>query len=145
MKNGEREKPILFSGRLVRAIIEGCKTQTRRVIKPQPNRVEEHLAQLELGQNITVPDGWAWRSLYCSDKAEHFANHLAVHCPYGQTGDKLWVREAHRFTGGGEDFPLQTVRFRASEDGHDKDTLAPVDSHASLGLAHPTRDSRCSR
>ena len=52
------EKPILFNGEMVRAILEGRKTQTRRVIKPQPSD-QGHIGE----------------------------------CPYGQPGDKLWVRE----------------------------------------------------
>lgn len=54
-----KEKPIIFSGPMVRAILEGRKTQTRRVVKPQPI------------------DG----------------NPCQRSCPYGQPGDRLWVRE----------------------------------------------------
>ena len=62
------EKPILFSGPLVRAIIEGRKTQTRRVIKPDWYRC------LDLSD--------------ADDVAKAFAR-----CPYGEPGDQLWVRE----------------------------------------------------
>ena len=58
------ERPILFNGDMVRAILAGAKTQTRRAVKPQPRIVDG------------VPD---WKS---------------VRCPYGQPGDRLWVREA---------------------------------------------------
>ncbi len=59
------EKPILFSGEMVKAVLAGRKTQTRRVVKPQPNPAD--------WQRIT-PEGWR--------------------CPYGSPGGTLWVREA---------------------------------------------------
>lgn len=58
-----KERPILFSGPMVRAILEGRKTQTRRVKKPQP---------IDLGVIHIVGQ---------------------IKCPYGQPGDRLWVRE----------------------------------------------------
>jgi len=67
-----KERPILFSGDMVRAILEGRKTQTRRVIKPQP---------------IPCEDGsFDWRG----DNYEILPRRL---CPYGREGDRLWVRE----------------------------------------------------
>jgi len=72
-----KERPILFSGSMVRAILAGTKTQTRRVVKPwtpRPNAsakaVPEDVAYL--------PDFTCYRTT----------------CPYGQPGDRLWVREA---------------------------------------------------
>lgn len=66
-----KERPILFSGPMVRAILEGRKTQTRRVVKPQP----DYVCQLE-----KMPfTGQHW------DKR--------IKCHYGQPGDRLWVRE----------------------------------------------------
>lgn len=78
-----RERPILFSGEMVRAILEGRKSQTRRVIVPQPMR----------GHWIDRVKGYseAW--------AEYFSNakvHGTLSCPYGEVGDRLWVREAWR-------------------------------------------------
>lgn len=62
------ERPILFSGPMVRAILDGKKTQTRRVIR----------------------DAW-WR---CLDPEDADDRALAVRqSPYGQPGDTLWVRE----------------------------------------------------
>lgn len=58
-----RERPILFSGPMVRALLDGRKTQTRRVVNPQP---------------ATSSDGRA-----CGP----------IRCPYGAPGDTLWVRE----------------------------------------------------
>lgn len=80
-----KERPILFSGPMVRAILEGRKTQTRRVVKPQPWKDCR---------------AWFWKK---NPKAERYcdfgwaddfpANLLADECPYGQIGDRLWVRE----------------------------------------------------
>lgn len=74
-----RERPILFSGRLMRAILEGRKTVTRRVVKPQPNAEGcPNAKMVDLGSAFGLLDGCLsgeWR------------------CPYGVPGDRLWVRE----------------------------------------------------
>ncbi|MBW0795199.1 hypothetical protein KX852_05915 [Pseudomonas aeruginosa] len=78
-----RERPILFNDQMVRAILDGRKTVTRRVMKPQP-----------------VLDGhfWTYGGAGWSDRINSLtpvAGHsLAARCPYGQPGDRLWVREA---------------------------------------------------
>lgn len=68
-----KERPILFSGPMVRAILEGRKSQTRRVIKPQP--------RLAPDQDESLVNA-AWQSGF-----------VDVPCPYGEHGDLLWVRE----------------------------------------------------
>ncbi|HDR9277157.1 TPA: hypothetical protein QDB24_005294 [Burkholderia vietnamiensis] len=84
-----KERPILFSGPMVRAILEGRKTQTRRVVKPAG---AHHLFQFrgkDEARGADEPTGeWAW----CS--AEHVVSDH-IHCPYGKPGDRLWVRETH--------------------------------------------------
>lgn len=78
-----KERPILFSGPMVRAILEGRKTMTRRVVKPDG---AHHLFPfLDLPGNQTGE--WAW----CS--SSHVVS-KHIHCPYGQVGDRLWVRES---------------------------------------------------
>ena len=75
-----KERPVLFNGEMVRAILAGQKTQTRRVIKPQP--VDVGSGQLTWkegtghGAGAPVKDAGWW-----------------FDCPYGQPGDRLWVRE----------------------------------------------------
>lgn len=77
-----KERPILFSAPMVRAILAGQKTQTRRVVKPQG---AHHLFPfLDLPGNPTGE--WAW----CS--SSHVVSRH-IHCPYGQPGDRLWVKE----------------------------------------------------
>lgn len=73
-----KERPILFSAPMVRAILEGRKTQTRRVVKLQPDRVwpDEVTPHWNVGGNRTLPGA---------------SN--PIRCPYGVPGDRLWVRE----------------------------------------------------
>ncbi len=75
--------PILFTADMVRAILEGRKTQTRRIIKPQPRQ--------------DASGGWQYGKDYrnsCSAAASPATDVLFPYeCPYGQPGHHLWVRE----------------------------------------------------
>ena len=72
-------RPIAFSGPMVRAILEGRKTQTRRIVK---RNLDERVA---LGR----------KNWHCED------TNASLGCPYGQIGDRLWVRESFHFQQGG--------------------------------------------
>lgn len=78
-----RERPILFSGAMVRAILDDRKSQTRRVVKPQPD--------------IVTSDGVPAR--FTPRDAELGRLGEVIRCPYGQPGDRLWVKETIRKTG----------------------------------------------
>lgn len=81
------ERPILMSPPMVRAILEGRKTQTRRVMKPQPMRPEV-APHCENGW-------WMWR-VWTPENAERGFPSVRTgdrRCPYGVPGDRLWVRE----------------------------------------------------
>lgn len=78
-----KERSILFSALMVRALLDGSKTQTRRVMKPQPD--------IRNGQVWTGLMGW--RPLY---KELRHPSLKSLICPYGQPSDRLWVREAWR-------------------------------------------------
>ena len=90
-----RERPILFNAPMVRAILDGRKTQTRRPVKPQP----------------VMQDGWVGGAYWQPKKSpahgfpERFCiRDIVAMCPLGQPGDRLWLRETHRATdvlGGG--------------------------------------------
>ena len=84
-----KEYPILFSGEMVRAILEGRKTQTRRVIKPQPIMMDSGT-----WYPSDVPgDGKNKTGLHYANE-NHMRKGLPFDfCPYGQPGDRLWVRE----------------------------------------------------
>lgn len=75
-----KERPILFSAPMVRAILEGRKTVTRRAVRAgfNPKDLEGTLSASEC------------RKLY-RELPQHFG--ASYFCPYGQPGDRLWVRE----------------------------------------------------
>ena len=78
------ERPILFSGPMVRAILDGRKTQTRRVVKRRLYDLENRDDDSQSGWCQSWPDrGWT-PDLIARDYP----------CPYGQPGDRLWVRES---------------------------------------------------
>lgn len=76
-----KERPILFSGPMVRAILDGRKTQTRRIVKPQPTN--DYVTFMPLSSELVG----------VTKHGGPIDNRGWLHCPYGKTGDRLWVRE----------------------------------------------------
>ena len=82
-----RERPILFSAPMVRAILDGRKTQTRRVVKPRHDwHVDEVPDRNDVWRNWPVFEAY----VYAEPET------IEVPCPYGEPGDRLWVRETWR-------------------------------------------------
>ncbi|WP_447880304.1 hypothetical protein [Serratia fonticola] len=92
-----KERPVLFNGDMVRAILDGRKTQTRRVMKPQPepcDYVDEH------GK---PRGGHSWPSnifqtmLHVEEELQNgkgdWVGLVGDACPFGDIGGRLWVRE----------------------------------------------------
>lgn len=78
-----KERPIIMTGESVRAILDGRKTQTRRVVKPQPT-----------GANYwTVYYDFELRDTFYPNKCNSIP--VVLHCPYGEPGDLLWVKESY--------------------------------------------------
>jgi hypothetical protein len=75
---GMKERPILFSAPMVRALLDGRKTQTRRVVKLRGKFAD--------GADVVVHGGRVWKPARVD-----YSGYVA--CPYGQPGDRLWVRE----------------------------------------------------
>ena len=88
-----KERPILFSGEMVRAILDGKKTQTRRVIKPQPTITTKsnYLCNFEMEKGKRYAAGLG---VEIQNLADCFKG-IGRFCPYGKVGDRLWVRETH--------------------------------------------------
>ncbi|KVA45299.1 hypothetical protein [Burkholderia cepacia] len=91
------ERPILFSGPMVRAILEGRKTQTRRVAIPKRSFIDFIGGGPKDGPDWNDPACWGfedpntgfWWALRGNDECHQLP------CPYGAVGDRLWVRETH--------------------------------------------------
>lgn len=110
-----KERPILFAPDMAAAVRDGTKTQTRRVVKPQP--------VLERGV-------WRWQPKKgCDINVEHLNPSLISKlCPYGGPGDRLWVREKfidgwdapdgdlQQYDEGGNELP-QKVWYAADDNG----------------------------
>lgn len=108
-----KERPILFSGPMVRALLDGRKTQTRRVMKVQPP-TEEAFRGSSFGLDRAVADGV---KMYSQNDYNRLPKHPTdweltgsvgvardagfprrYRCPYGAVGDRLWVKETWRPT-----------------------------------------------
>jgi len=85
-----KERPILFNAPMVRALLAGTKTQTRRVVKPEGAHNLFQFRGTTAAAGADEPTGeWGW----CG--SEQVVN-KHIHCPYGKPGDRLWVRETFR-------------------------------------------------
>lgn len=82
-----KERPILFSGPMVRAILSGQKTVTRRIVKPQYLDGPWSVRQTESPRHERHSHDW-----WLPTGSQPYA--ALPPCPYGQIGDRLWVREA---------------------------------------------------
>ena len=83
-----KERPIIFSTELIPKILDGSKVQTRRAIKiPEGGRIK--VSTRYLSPNATNPKGGV---SICFDQTG-LADWKVMPCPYGQVGDRLWVRE----------------------------------------------------
>ena len=89
-----KERGMIFNGEMVRAILDGRKTQTRRPIKWKQTRFTE-IGEREDGSK------WPW-----SEDAEHACDFWHP-CPFGAVGDRIWVRET-----------WQAIHDYCDENGH---------------------------
>lgn len=76
-----KERPMMFNAEMVRAVLDGRKTQTRRIMKNQP-------CESVVGGAVSVRNvggGYQW---FADD-----GDSCVFHCPIGAVGDRIWVRE----------------------------------------------------
>lgn len=121
-----KERPILFSAPMVRAILGGHKTQTRRILKVQPDFSI-------LKPEFQNPDLWEFRKRFMMYADDWYGHEHAMYrktevnpdmpvyqhrSPYGEPGDRLWVREtfAHIYRGNA-----------VPESRHDEDVVYAAD------------------
>ena len=107
-----KERPVIFNGNMVRAILDGRKTQTRRIVKPTPDdwidrlhgndlrgRAPYDMEHYETGATI----GYGFQS----EDTDYF-------CRYGRPGERLWVRESVNAWRG--DNHAMAVRYSADDE-----------------------------
>lgn len=96
-----KERPMIFNAEMVRAILDGRKTQTRRIVKGVPSSHNFH--------------GWVMSSTSAKDEGKAcwavgkspLLNHpIRMRCPFGEVGDRIWVRETW-------------ARYNIDQDSHD--------------------------
>lgn len=100
-----KERPILFSAPMINALLEGLKTQTRRIMKPQPEGRPMPLAHWARGLADACGVSPSREEIHA--KAERLRGRVfpferkdserlySPPCPYGYPGDRLWVKETH--------------------------------------------------
>jgi hypothetical protein len=121
-----KERPMLFSAPMVRAILEGRKTQTRRISKDQPNFA------FGVKQIVRVPDPWHDEAFagtpaegmgtkgkrqiqwHCEDYAGNLVCAIDIRCPYGVPGDRLWVKETWAWSGTDKQITPSDPWYRAT-------------------------------
>ncbi|MEL1719668.1 morphogenetic protein [Klebsiella variicola] len=84
------ERGMIFNGEMVRAILDGRKTQTRRIMTVQPESSEfglRYIAESSLAKEVGM---YFWSQ---SDACGMKARSKPFACPYGKPGDRIWVRE----------------------------------------------------
>jgi len=125
-----KERMIICNADEVRALLDGQPVELRRVVKDRAHSVEYYSCYGDSFGGLTVKDGYLWHSnTLQSDLPEHREAWLAK-CPYGQPGDRLWVRETWAINRLFDDVPPRHIED--GEDGlwwrADKSSLRPLNA-----------------
>ncbi|MEN4566151.1 hypothetical protein [Pantoea agglomerans] len=126
-----KERPIIFNADMVRAVLEGRKTQTRRIMRVQPESNQFGLRRIIASAKRSDTGKYHWTE---SNATGNHIRSAPFSCPFGAIGDRLWVRESFyehgHWQGGGYD----------PEDSYfvsDKQVLYPAD-----GIKRPAERKR---
>ncbi len=109
------ERGIIFSAPMIRALLAGTKSQTRRAI------AERDLGPIRSEGADLMADGlWYWRA-----GKIHYQG--GFRCPYGVPGDRLWVRETFRVEDGcSNESGRNGVHYRADDEPGDQRWTSPI-------------------
>jgi hypothetical protein len=92
-----KERGILFGAPMIRALLAGAKTQTRRILKPFPTAALPGPSEAGPWDYLPSPNAkcaFLFKSWETKDKKGGVSIPIP-RCPYGAAGDRLWVRETH--------------------------------------------------
>lgn len=104
-----KERGMIFNSEMVRAILEGRKTQTRRIMKVQPGTPEFGLRRIIESSKANENGMYFWSQ---DDACGIKARSKPFLFPYGEVGDRIWVRETFRVHSRATD--VATLVYRAS-------------------------------
>jgi hypothetical protein len=88
-----KERGIMFSSAMVRALLDGRKTQTRRLVTPQPSDYVEGPLHWPRKHAAPYLDQYNKGPFWCWWSSDDRQGPDWIKCPYGVAGDRLWVRE----------------------------------------------------
>lgn len=133
-----KERPILMSAPMVRAILDGRKTVTRRIVKPQPEK------WIDCYKRSASPLHWLPEGVFLSDPSGFFGkgklsirmNGSPVKCPYGVPGDRLWVRECLWHDTAMSSIQPTSIRYAADCDDPRKGQFFPAEDWHKVSSIH---------
>ena len=103
-----RERPIIFNADMVRAVLDGRKTQTRRIMRVQPESNQYGLLRITDSTKRSDIGKYHWAE---SNATGTHTRSALFSCPFGTVGDRLWVRESARVVHTFGD--MASIRFEA--------------------------------
>ncbi|HAV2044973.1 MULTISPECIES: hypothetical protein [Klebsiella/Raoultella group] len=121
-----KERGMIFNAEMVRAILDGRKTQTRRIMKAQPS---EDFTPMNMTLEPDYKARWYTPGIVDKDGYLQPANkevfgvaneNEGYSCPFGAVGDRIWVREAYRFPASLDDVSPTGVGEMAVATGYRK-------------------------
>ncbi|ENZ7751176.1 hypothetical protein U4L13_07675 [Klebsiella pneumoniae] len=125
------ERGMIFNGEMVRAILDGRKTQTRRIMKVQPE--SNQLGLLLITDSTKHSDIGKYHWAESNATGNHVRSKLFL-CPFGAVGDRIWVREGF-FPAPLEmqsEPPRKTMWNIAYRDGMQMEKLAPAEYNPTI-------------
>ena len=122
------DRPILFSAPMVRALLDGRKTQTRRILNPQPRNDVSGFLKV-----FSEPPYFEARDLSGRPHEAAFADGKGFVTPFPRLrfgiGDRLWVKETHACVGDADRWTLYRASgYEAECDRHCFDKPYPAES-----------------
>ncbi|MCK1148247.1 hypothetical protein MX028_14375 [Klebsiella pneumoniae] len=121
-----KERGMIFNGEMTRAILDGRKTQTRRIMKAQPS---EDFTPMNMALEADYKARWYTPGIVDKDGCLQPAGkevfgvaneNEGYSCPFGAVGDRIWVREAYRFPASLDDVSPTGVGEMAVATGYRK-------------------------
>ncbi|EPW1718614.1 hypothetical protein [Enterobacter hormaechei] len=140
-----KERGMIFNGEMVRAILDGRKTQTRRIMKVQPKPCN-HTNWPDYSpesQWKSYPNGWCCAVCANGTTIDHRHHAKGITCPFGAVGDRIWVRETWAEAGAGApDLKLYRANYPEHVPTHYENVPPASDIRWTPSIHMPRRASR---